>query len=383
MDKDLQYYLNNTKNNCVTIPSRKCDYLTIQKYLSEFKTQEEKQKARDNLGVTDELKTIKNIIDNKVIEVGGVSWDTEPTEGHTEQVLSSDTIWKVLQNFKSNQFIDNLIQTLWNNILSRIDKIDQDIKEDLQEFIPTFIKNEINKYIQDLQNQIDALDIHGIAVSNKFGTDKHIAISQKTMTDAINKLWQKLEEITGEIYQGINMVVTPDYFISEDGATVHITASTVEANGIFEHIAFYGNGTLISEASNVDYFELDHHINETTIIMCKAKILGVEYSRQHVITHYNSFWIGAGDTYQDIMDVEHVIPITEGLRGSHNVDVPEGKHIIIIMGDTFRSEFMRADISFAEILFNEFIVTVDGKNYSVLVSQDTYQAGTYNVFING
>ena len=54
-----------------------------------------------------------------------------------------------------------------------------------------------------------------------------------------------------------------------------------------------------------------------------------------------------------------------------------------MMGDTFRSEFMRADISFSEILFDESVVTVDGKNYAVLVSQDTYQAGTYNVFING
>jgi hypothetical protein len=204
-----------------------------------------------------------------------------------------------------------------------------------------------------------------------------------TLTDAINKLWEKIEDITGEVYHGINMVVTPDYFISEDGATVNIKASSLEANGIFEHIAFYGNGALISEASNVDYFELDHHIDETTIIMCKAKILGVEYTRQQVITHYNSFWIGAGDTYQDIMDLEHLIPITEGLRGGHDVEVAEGEHIILILGETFRPEFMRADISFAEILFNESVVTIDGKNYAVLVSQDTYQAGTYNVFING
>lgn len=245
------------------------------------------------------------------------------------------------------------------------------------------LNHKLNEKVAWLTKLIENLEVTGMAVMQEFGDSESFGISQKKITAAINQLWEKLEEITGEIYQGINMVVTPDYFISEDGATVHITASTVEANGIFEHIAFYGNGTLISEASNVDYFELDHHINETTIIMCKAKILGVEYSRQHVITHYNSFWIGAGDTYQDIMDVEHVIPITEGLRGSHDVDVPEGKHIIIIMGDTFRSEFMRADISFAEILFNESTVTVDGKNYSVLVSQDTYQAGTYNVFING
>ena len=237
---------------------------------------------------------------------------------------------------------------------------------------------------KDLQNQIDSLEIAGVAVSNEFGTDPHISISQQTMTDAINKLWEKLEEITGEIYQGINMVVTPEYFISEDGASVHITASTVDANGIFEHIAFYANGALIAEASNVDYFEHDFHVDETTVIMCKAKILGVEYTRQHVITHYNSFWLGAGATYSDIMDdVEHVIPITNGMRGAYNVDVAQGQHIIIIVGESLAGGFLRADLNSVEINFTESTVTLDGKNYKVFTSDEAYSADTYNIDING
>jgi hypothetical protein len=83
------------------------------------------------------------------------------------------------------------------------------------------------------------------------------------------------------------------------------------------------------------------------------------------------------------MDVGHIAPITNGLRGNYNIDVPEDKHIIIILGETLRQDFLRADISFSEILFNESIINIDEKNYIVLTSQDTYQAGTYNVFING
>ena len=52
---------------------------------------------------------------------------------------------------------------------------------------------------QDLQNQIDALEIAGVAVSNEFGTDTHIGISQKTLTDAFNKIWDKFEDITGDV----------------------------------------------------------------------------------------------------------------------------------------------------------------------------------------
>lgn len=235
---------------------------------------------------------------------------------------------------------------------------------------------------KDLQNQIDSLEIAGVAVSNEFGTDTHIAISQKTMTDAINKIWQKLEDMTGEVLQGISMSVTPDYFISEDGCSVHISANTVETNGIFEHIAFYGNGALIAEASNVDYFEHDLHIDETTVIMCKAKIMGVEYTRQSVITHYNSFWLGAGNVYSDIMDVEHVIPITNGMRGAYDVHVEEGQKIIIVVGESLADGFLRADLNSVEIPFTESTVTIDDKQYVVLTSE-AWSAGEYNIDING
>ena len=57
---------------------------------------------------------------------------------------------------------------------------------------------ELRNKINNLQNQIDSIDEHGIAVSNEFGTDQHISISQYTLTGAINKLWQKIEDITGE-----------------------------------------------------------------------------------------------------------------------------------------------------------------------------------------
>jgi len=178
------------------------------------------------------------------------------------------------------------------------------------------------------------------------------------------------------------MQVTPEYYIGETGADVHITANTVDTNGIFEHIAFYANGALIAEASNVDYFEHDLHIDETTVIMCKAKIMGVEYTCQSVITHYNSFWLGAGSTYTDIMDVDHVIPITNGMRGAYDVNVADGQRIIIIVGDSLKDGFLRADLNSVEIPFTETSVTVDGKGYKVYTSEP-WSAGSYNIDING
>ena len=178
------------------------------------------------------------------------------------------------------------------------------------------------------------------------------------------------------------MVVTPTYFISEDGCQIHISANTVETNGVFEHIAFYINGELIAEADNVDYFEHEATISETSVIKCVAKIMGIEYTQQKVVTHYNSFWLGAGSTYTDIMDVDHVIPITNGMRGAYNVDVADGQRIIIIVGDTLKEGFLRADLNSVEIPFVESNITVDGKGYKVYTSEP-WIAGSYNIDVNG
>ena len=104
-----------------------------------------------------------------------------------------------------------------------------------------------------LLNEIRSAGAHGYALATQFGDSDLIGISQKTLTNAINRIWDKIEDITGETLRGISMSVNPEYFIS--GSTiVNITANAVEASGLFEHIAFYkivdGEETLIAESQD-------------------------------------------------------------------------------------------------------------------------------------
>lgn len=227
----------------------------------------------------------------------------------------------------------------------------------------------------------------GVALANELGDSENTGVNQKTITEAINKIWSKFEEITGENLQGISMTVDPSYFIGESECNVHITANTTTTNGIFEHIAFYlgadETGELIGEASNVNEFEANTIISDTSIITCKAKILGVTYTKQETVTHYNSFWLGAGNSYEDVMKVENVRTIENNMRGSYNVNVPQGQHIIIIVGESLRQGFIRADINSVEIPFTEETVTVNGNNYVVFTSVNTYLPYNYNIDING
>lgn len=248
---------------------------------------------------------------------------------------------------------------------------------------PRVAQEVVRPLYYDLQNQIDAAEIGGIAVSNQFGENNHISISQKALTDAFNKVWAKIEDITGESLLGFQMAVTPEYYIGEEGCNIHVTATTVDTVGVFEQLDFYINGQLINHGENVDYMEFDTEITETSVVTCVAKILGVEYQRQAIITHYSSFWMGAGSTYTDVMKNSNLRPTTNGMRGAYNIDLAGGQKIIIVLGESLREGFIRADINGVEIAFVETTQTVDGNTYKVLTSENTYQAGTYNIDING
>ena len=226
-------------------------------------------------------------------------------------------------------------------------------------------------------------EMGGVALLQDFGNSIYFGVSQKVLTEAFNKIWAKIEDITGESLLGFQMAVTPEYYIGEEGSNVHVTVTTVDTAGVFEQLDFYINGQLINHGENVDYMEFDTEITETSVVTCVAKILGVEYQKQAIITHYNSFWLGAGSTYTNVMKNSNLRPIANGMRGAYNIDLIGGQKIIIVLGESLREGFIRADINGVEIAFVETTVAVDGNTYKVLTSENTYQAGTYNIDING
>lgn len=230
----------------------------------------------------------------------------------------------------------------------------------------------------DLQNQIDSLQISGLALSNKFGNDPHIGISQKTLTAAINDIWYKLEEITGETLVGINLTVTPEYYIGEEGCDVNIAAETVTENGIIEYIKVFVDDEPIAEDGGEHEFEYDVHISDTSEIKCLAQVLGVVYERKVTITHYTPFWVGAGSNYSSVMTMDNI----RSIGGNYNITFTAGQNLIIVVENIIRDRFVRADMNGVEIQFTETTHAIDGKTYTVLTSENTYQAGTYNIDIN-
>jgi hypothetical protein len=244
------------------------------------------------------------------------------------------------------------------------------------------IKGEFDK-LEDMQNQIESLVAgSSVPISTEFGDSDLLVISQRVVTEAFNKVWGKLEEITGESLKGLSLIVTPEYYIGEDGCTVNISASSAETAGRFAYIIFYINNILITEAEDVKNLEYTTTVNETCEVKCVAKILGLEYTETKILTHYNSIFLGASTSYTNIMNVAHVISINNGMKGNYSVPCNDGDHIYVVVGKSLRDGFARADMNGVEIQFNETEVTVGGKEYVVFTSKGTIERGTYNIDMN-
>lgn len=314
------------------------------------------------------------LIQTRDMQNGSITTDKIANEAVTPEKLSESV---------KNGLIRQPMEALRSDLQAQIAALEEVMNEKVDS-MGAALRLEFQGYLKTIERIIADLNEGGIVLADRFGDNPHIGISQMTLTNAINRIWQKIEELTGEISHGITLTVDKEYFVSEDGADLHITVNPVDSTDIFEHVSLYANGVLIDEKKNVeDLYTVDYHIEESTLIRCEAKILGIPYEDKAFVAKYNSFWIGGGNSYLDVMQTAP-IPIESGMRGHYPVAVGDGEHIIVVVGEHLANGFIRADMNGVEIAFTlEEGVEVDGKKYNVYTSVNTFNEGTYDIDVNG
>lgn len=127
----MHYY----KNNEMLPTCKKEHSLKKENYLSEFVTANQKEFARDNLGITDIINSLDKKIDAKVIEFEGIAWDLIPTEGNTEKVLSSDAIYKALSLYVTSQEIESIEVGLQKLVNDSSDALDLELNKAIESLL--------------------------------------------------------------------------------------------------------------------------------------------------------------------------------------------------------------------------------------------------------
>lgn len=269
------------------------------------------------------------------------------------------------------------------------------------------IKPLVDAAASNLQYQIDQLEIHGAVVSNEFGDSDHIGVSQKTITQALNTIWQKIEDMTGEPRVGIIMTATPDYYVSEDGCdvTVTIRSSTIptEIERIEFYIGDYDTPMLDGDGKPIVFEHVDsqkqfvYHIDDDALLLCKAWILGIEYNGNAEIKRLNEFFLGTcqggADTEALIENIKSNVLVPENtielrdrssLRVAKDVTCADNDHIVIVVEKShYNDKIIRMDMNGMEIASTTLTLVKNNTEYIAYVSDSTFNPGTYNIDING
>lgn len=200
MDKNYQYYSNRNPQGhsnkgfgnspCVgpITNDRNFDYLLRKNFLSEYSTEEDQYEVLYNLGILQRLNKLKQIIDNKVIQSGGVAWDDQPTLGNTDHVLSSDVLKQEFLKYCTKTQVDNLIQQIWNRILEQIPNVDNELSDISENPVQNkVVKEALDSISGELHNKVSRSEIEDI-LSNLEGI--------ATILNQIQEIEQSLQSET-------------------------------------------------------------------------------------------------------------------------------------------------------------------------------------------
>ena len=175
MNNSFQYYANRNSqgssnkgqrnSGCVgpITNNRNFDYLLRNNFLSEYSTEEEQQEVLYNLGLLQRLSRLKQLIDAKVVESGGVAWDESPTLGNTDHVVSSDTIKREFLKYYTKTQVDDLIQQIWNRIINEIPTTDSELSDISENPVQNkVVKEALDSISGELRSKVSRSEIEDI-----------------------------------------------------------------------------------------------------------------------------------------------------------------------------------------------------------------------------
>lgn len=274
------------------------------------------------------------------------------------------------------------------NYWKPIARLDQQILLDYDTFKKDIIARieAFGLVIKSLHDRIDDFEVQmqsflatasgGQAFSNKYGNSEVMGVTQKALTETMNGLYGIIFDNLGLDIGDVQITITPDSFFKNEAAIVNITA--IADYGMLDFVKVYFNGEKVLEKNSVKTFSENLTIDSTTTIRVEAQVLGKISTYEKTVTMASDFFIGSGDTYEDVYNPIYSIPYDGDPTGSYTVEVSEGQRIIIILPT--------ADVSKIEqIEMNDFnipMTTTVFDIYTAYTSVNVYQAGTYRIDIN-
>ena len=246
-------------------------------------------------------------------------------------------------------------------------------------------REEVTPDLNDLQNQVDSIQIHGMAVSNEFGDDPHIGISQKKLSEEHDERLATENGLQDQINAIImdkaivNLVTSPSLvFVGEENA-ISLTATTntpttsIKIKKGYIEIAT-GSGLSLNGSDTITPSEAGN-----TTYTAEFIIAGLQKVTTKNVEAVYPIMYGAGDEYTD---VQTQASIRTTPAGTYNVIVPSnGDYVFFVVPRTMNINSAKMS-GFDFPLQAPQNVEIEGVEYKYYQSANTYDAGILTIVIS-
>lgn len=234
---------------------------------------------------------------------------------------------------------------------------------------------------EEFESVINSVAEGNAAVSQTFGKTKTIGISQKTLTEIINKVMNNVDGVTDNNTFGVN--ITTNFTLFNRGTTNIATIEAECLEGTATNMKLYANNELIYEEENCSSITYNHSISNTTEFMVVTeKSNGLTHVNKKVIESVLPIYCGAGSTYTEVITNSHIQTARKSPSGYYTIVAADNKFIFFVVPITMTVDKFKL-MDFQMPFENVETINIDDVSYDVWRSEDTYEADTYEIQVLG
>lgn len=334
-------------------------------------------------------------------------------------VLTDRNYWIPFSSLKEEIVLDfNTFVNLWTNNLSEVDtrldskidskveKIYTDMDSSNQEIYTTIsqtretlqqtdtglqnqistnatnivrVNNDLLRKEQEIYQTITTLVIGGVALKQEFGNEVNYGISQKVITEKIDEIQDKIDKLHPVVF-GISLAAAPNLIY--DGVQSNVVVSGAMLNEKPANIKLYKGNELIYEEDNIAEFNEEVEVSTRTTFNVQAEQNGLTYENQITVNTTNPFYIGAGSTYNTIIDNQYKQSIKTNPSGTYIITVQNNQDYIFIIVPSNMNVNRVTSSNFQVPITSATSIIVDGKSYKYYRTANSLDSGTYTIVIS-
>ena len=234
----------------------------------------------------------------------------------------------------------------------------------------------------EFESVINSIAEGNMAVSQSFGSVETIGISQKVLTELINKVMNNVDKFSNNTTFGVKITTNFDLFNIGTSNVATITCESLDGGAVT--MKLYANGELIHEEEFCSSMTYNYTVSETTeFVVVTEKINGLTHTNKKTITAVPPVYVGAGSSYSSVITDSCVVTPRKSPSGYYDISVEDDQYIFFVVPSNMeidKFKLMDFQMPFENI---GTYTNATGVTYTIWKSEDSYEEDDYTIQVIG